>query len=75
MSVTITVNDDGTVKGWLTPNEYADQYGIKPGQVRRAVQRGKIYSIHIGPIGNGLTLIPEDAKLYSSRKPAGPGVK
>ena len=67
MSVTITVNDDGSVKGWLTVIEFAELKGLKPGTVRMAALRGNVSSIHVGPRTQGITLIPEDADIHTKK--------
>lgn len=62
--ITVNVNEDGTIQGYLTAVEYAIKNGISDCMVRRQVQLGVIPSIKIGNIN----YIKEDTP-YPSLKP------
>ena len=63
MSVSLTINDDGTVQGWLTVEQFAEKENMSKAAVRRAISCGNLESLHIGSSKGGIDLIREDGKL------------
>lgn len=70
MSITLTINDDGTVQGWLTVEQFAEKENMSKAAVRRAISCGNLESLHIGSSSGGIDLICKDSKitLYSREK-------
>lgn len=47
MQKRITINDDGSIKGYMTVSEYAASIGSTPGNVRIMIRRGKLSPLAI----------------------------
>ena len=43
----ITINDDGTIKGYMSVSEYAESIGSTPGNVRIMIRRGQLSALSI----------------------------
>lgn len=47
MGKTVTVTDDGRIKGYLTIKEYAERHNTTPGAIRRLIGRGRFETLKI----------------------------
>ena len=48
MATTITVNDNGTIVGYLPASEIAKEWGVENSTIRVWIKRGKLKSLKIG---------------------------
>lgn len=63
MSITLTINDDGTVQDWLTIEQFAEKEIMSKADVRREILCGNLESLHIGSSKDGIDLIYKDSKI------------
>lgn len=69
MPTEITVNDDGTVVGYLTTSDIAKEWGVTDSTVRVWIKRGKLKALKVGSINliDQYTPIPEPINRKKER--------
>lgn len=62
--ITVNVNDDGTVEGYMTVNDASKKWNVTERAVRIWIHRGKLYPVKIG----GNTYISENTEKPKPKK-------